>query len=38
VSLKYPENGPFSGEILKIDQFSVKCLTISGGSFSDDAL
>jgi hypothetical protein len=36
VSLKYPENGPFSGEILKIDRFSVKCLKISGGSFSDD--
>jgi hypothetical protein len=35
VSLKYPENGPFSGEILKIDRFSVKCLKISGGSFSD---
>jgi hypothetical protein len=35
VSLKNPENGPFSGEILKIDRFSVKCLKISGGSFSD---
>jgi hypothetical protein len=35
VSLKKPENGPFSGEILKIDRFSVKCLKISGGSFSD---
>jgi hypothetical protein len=30
-----PENGPFSGELLKIDRFSVKSLKISGGSNSD---
>jgi hypothetical protein len=33
--MKNPENGPFSGEILKFDHFSVKCLKISGGSYSD---
>jgi hypothetical protein len=35
VSLKNPENGPFSGVLLKIDRFSVKSLKISGGCFSD---
>jgi hypothetical protein len=38
VSLKNPENEPFSGEILKFDRFSVKCLKISGGCFSDVSL
>jgi hypothetical protein len=35
VSLKNPENGPFSGEIQKMDRFSVKCQKFSGLGFTD---
>jgi hypothetical protein len=36
VSLKNPENDPFSGENQKMDRFSVKCQKFSGLGFTDD--